>query len=223
MEVTNNFFSLVALGNFNPAILKHEFLKNECNLNLPDPIAISPPQFPVISQIRYPNKLELLMELGKFTLVEPLESAINKSMSLEIFEKYIEKLRFTPVEIIGANVNTNIIFTSQDELNNLILVIKDAESIRNFFSSSLVAVNNKIIHKENEDDYRELNYIIPLTDLERYQLNVQKQGLTLVINFNFEITYRNNLGIITQNINNIWGKFNMLVNQLREKSRAESV
>ena len=55
MKISNNYISLVALGNFNPAIVTPNFLNEVCELNLGEPTSISPQEIPVHRQINFKN------------------------------------------------------------------------------------------------------------------------------------------------------------------------
>lgn len=106
MKIKNNFISVVTIGNFNPAILTHDFLTKVCGFQLDDR-----PQeehkTPVVSRIKY-SGINLMVELDRFQIVEygvanPEESEVTKYLRI-----YLEKLPYTPIFICGVNLNINI-------------------------------------------------------------------------------------------------------------------
>ena len=67
MKISYNFISLIAIGNFNPAILSADFLKRVCKLDLGEPTEESPRNMPVFKHLKYQD-LQFIVDLNRLEI-----------------------------------------------------------------------------------------------------------------------------------------------------------
>lgn len=116
MKKTNNFINIVALGNFNPAILSPLFLKEKCEFNnesIPKGETTS-----VATQIIYGN-ISFLMGIERFEIKEINVSNFSETIIVKFMNKYLEVLDYTPVYILGVNLNVEIEKEQDEVISNL--------------------------------------------------------------------------------------------------------
>jgi hypothetical protein len=104
MKTKNNFISIITLGNFNPAILTPSFLSEHCGYKA---ISNSKPKgqtSPVASVIDFEN-ITFLVELEKFQIMEKNLSNFKDNTIIDLALNYLQKLRFTPLFVMGINFN----------------------------------------------------------------------------------------------------------------------
>jgi hypothetical protein len=98
---------VTVLGNFNPAILRHDFLVKECKIiDLGQVIEQSPPQLPMVSHIKYKD-VWWTAELTRM-IVRDL-SLSNKAPNL--LSKYLEALPHTPLLAAGINLVADLVIS----------------------------------------------------------------------------------------------------------------
>lgn len=114
MKTRLNFISIVVLGNFNPAILTPNFLKETCKVNLGEHQGwVSPPVGPkIVSQISYDN-IELLIDFDRFQITERNVNKPDKIQATAVLKKYLSKLQHTP--LVAAGINFNFSFLSNED------------------------------------------------------------------------------------------------------------
>jgi hypothetical protein len=102
MEFTANFKSLVLIGGFNPSILTPDFLEKYCGFTRPEkPEGQSTP---VMAQIVF-SDIMFLAELNRFQVVTRNLKDFRDRFPLDVMIKYLEVLRYTPLDMFGINLN----------------------------------------------------------------------------------------------------------------------
>jgi len=95
--------NVTVLGNFNPAILRPGFIQKELsNWGLGEGELVSPEQVPLITDIRY-DKVRLFMDPNRMVVEDTKLSAIQDMSSPGIVRDYLNKLPYTPLQMIGLN------------------------------------------------------------------------------------------------------------------------
>jgi len=101
-QFSSNFFSVVCLGNFNPAILSIWFIKEKCGYafdgNPREQVT------PVVSKVE-DNEISIITEFPKFQIVR---EQYDKSKALEVVKlaiTYLTVLEYTPIDALGINFN----------------------------------------------------------------------------------------------------------------------
>jgi hypothetical protein len=134
MKVSYNFLSLVALGDFNPAIVTTDFLNNVCDLKLGDLIKQSDPNIPVHRFLEF-SRFKFIADINKFQILqEGIEGGdIPQSNIVKIFDAYYEKLPHTPLDAVGVNINCDLIDQKEGEFNKLARLASDPINYLDFF------------------------------------------------------------------------------------------
>ena len=102
IDYKNDYINLVVLGSFNPSILTHDFLVNECGFNLGnEPVSKSPPM-PVVVSLDYDNT-SFFVDLGRLQITERSCKDPKLSQLPVYLNTYLQKLPYTPVTKCGAN------------------------------------------------------------------------------------------------------------------------
>lgn len=103
----NTSINLVVLGSFNPAILTHEFLTQECGLDIVGEPTSQSLGVPVVATLEY-DSLSFFADLGRLQIVEKNCLDPRSSRIPGYLKKYLEKLPYTPLSKCGANINCNL-------------------------------------------------------------------------------------------------------------------
>ena len=121
---TKNFISFVALGRPNPQILNIDFLRN--NRILPrenEPNNKNSEQEKNVKKFvsvpGYANlvleNIEFIVDEGRFQITERSISEWNETKILQIAKRYFKVLPYTPLKVIGVNLNSTISFKNPEE------------------------------------------------------------------------------------------------------------
>lgn len=113
MKLRNNYINLIILGNFNPAILTHDFLINICNFDFENEPSVKtpivPPAMPpVVMSLEYGN-ISFHVDLGRLQITEKNCENPRLSQLPAYLDAYLKKLSYTPIGVCGANLNYNMI------------------------------------------------------------------------------------------------------------------
>ncbi|MBA7691067.1 hypothetical protein ES703_99605 [subsurface metagenome] len=107
IDYKNDYINLVVLGNFNPSILTHDFLVNECGFNLGNkPISTSPPM-PVVASLDY-DKISFFADLGRLQITEKNCKEPKLSQIPIYLNTYLQQLPYTPITKCGANFSYDL-------------------------------------------------------------------------------------------------------------------
>ena len=146
-EIRKNFISLVALGRPNPQILNVDFLKSNKIVLMDDPpfdklLQQEKPftrfiSTPVMSNLVMEN-IEFVVDEGRFQIRDTAVSEWSETKILDIAQKYFHVLPYTPLQIIGLNFNSTIMFSTPEEAAN--------------FQLLFLSKNNKIMQIICEDN-----------------------------------------------------------------------
>lgn len=101
-ELSNKYINLVVLGNFNPSILTHKFLVDECGFNLGDKPTRCAPSNPVVASLDY-DGISFLADLGRFQITEKKCTDPKSSQLPSYLSVYLDKLQYTPITKCGSN------------------------------------------------------------------------------------------------------------------------
>ena len=180
MKIVYNFVSLVALGNFNPAIITPDFLNKDCELQLGEPTDQSPPLIPVHKRLKFQN-LTFTVDMQRLEILETGTENIYKAKNTDIFDAYYERLPYTPLSAVGVNINCDLpitdILTKKISEPHTYLGFLDAKEIEDT-ERSLRTVTDKIW----TSSYFRIENIRGLTRL----INTNKKKDTINLNYNYE-------------------------------------
>lgn len=107
MEMQNEYINLVVLGSFNPAILTHDFLIQECGLDIAGEPSAQIPNMPVVATVEY-DSLSFFADLGRLQITEKNCSDPKSSRIPSYLKTYLEKLPHTPLTKCGANFSYSL-------------------------------------------------------------------------------------------------------------------
>jgi len=185
MKININYLSLVAIGNFNPAILTPDFLNDVCQLNLGEPTHITPPEIPVHKHIKFKN-LDIEALLEHLVIKETGPEDIYESYILRIFDNIYRTLQFTPLKVVGVNVNCDLIDDTNTRADKLELLISNPDTLLSFFEVNQIDVTEKFLQIISEKKWISSNYRIDnVRELVRH-INVAKKKNSCNINYNYE-------------------------------------
>ena len=121
---SKNFISFVAIGRPNPQILNIDFLRNNRILPLEEE---SPGRLPdqekdvkkFVSVPGFANlaleNIEFIVDEGRFQITEKDLSEWTETKILEIAKRYFKVLPYTPLKVVGVNLNSTVSFKTSDE------------------------------------------------------------------------------------------------------------
>lgn len=215
-EINKNFIGLVALGRLNPQILNVDFLKD--NKIVPtdkppfDKLFQQEEPFtrfvstPVLSELLLEN-IQFIIEGGRFKIRDVDISEWAETKVLDIARKYFEVLHYTPLTVVGVNLNATITFGTPEESVN--------------FQQLFLSENSKvleIISKDNVDADLVLRY--PYSDDgARITLTLNQDTKATnkrVVNFNYEFDFTDwtNFNSELSKFQQIGEYFNSVLSQL---------
>lgn len=125
--------SLVALGRPNPQILNIDFLVNNKIL----PFEELPQQgkavkkfvsVPGFANLVFEN-IEFIIDEGRFQITERSLSEWTENRILDIAKRYFKVLPYTPLKVVGVNLNSAISFQTSDEAIRLQELILPKDSL----------------------------------------------------------------------------------------------
>lgn len=102
-----NFANLTIVGHFNPAILRPDFLLKDCNIDLGEPVATTPPQLLVVSELTYTN-VRWFMDFDRMIVENTNLEKIEDFSAPQLAMLYLGILRYTPVTFAGINISAEI-------------------------------------------------------------------------------------------------------------------
>lgn len=181
MELRHNFFSVITLGNFNPAILKPDFLYNYCDFPI-DIIIKSADITPVVSKLDFEDVI-FVLELEKFQIVEKnIENLFNIKI-LGYLSKYLKTLEYTPIYVMGINFNSSILAFESNIFNKL----DDKFGLMNFLKISELTYGIKEKISENRSGRLswDLSFISSDDYINRIAFKLDDDKIT--VNHNFEL------------------------------------
>ena len=99
--------NITVIGHFNPAILRPMFIKEEFpSWKLHEGKLLSPPAVPLIADMRYEkDNLRLFMDPNQMVVEDTKLSVIQEMRSPGIVRDYLNKLPYTPLQMIGLNLS----------------------------------------------------------------------------------------------------------------------
>jgi len=119
-----NFISLVALGGQNPQILNLDFLTKEKIIPVDKaPFdALLKQEKPLKKFVSVPGltnliigDIEFVVDEQRFQIRDRVISEWTETTILNIASKYFKVLHYTPLKIVGINLNSTIAFSSEEE------------------------------------------------------------------------------------------------------------
>jgi len=185
MKISHNFASVIALGNFNPAIVTPDFLNKDCKLDLGEPSGQSPPFIPVHRSLQFEN-LSFVVDMEKLQIVETGPKDISKTRILSFFDAYYKKLPYTPLRAVGVNINCNLFDETEARLKALIEKISCPKTYLGFFQISEIRVSETSLQTGTDKTWLSSNYRTENVRGLARQIDAKKEKDTLTLNYNYE-------------------------------------
>jgi len=180
MKITYNFVSLIALGNFNPAIVTPDFLNKDCELHLGEPTDQSPPFIPVHRRLQFQN-LRFTVDMDKLEIMETGINNIHGAKILGIFDVYCKRLPYTPLGAVGVNINCDLPRTDilEEKISNF-------RTYLDFLDVKEIDVTERSLQTKSEKTWLNSNYRVEnVRGLTRLiSSSIKKDFLNL--NYNYE-------------------------------------
>lgn len=185
MRVVYNFISVVALGNFNPAIVSPRFLNDVCKLNLGEPDDQSPPEIPVHRSLRFQN-LKFSADMDRLQIIESEIKDIFRTRSLNIFNSYYENLPHTPLRAVGVNINCDLVPESSNQIDLMTEKICDALTYLNYFDCATVDITESFVQSRTDKTRMGSSYSIKNVGGLNRRIDVHKKKDSITVNYNYE-------------------------------------
>jgi hypothetical protein len=186
---SKNFISFVALGGLNPQILNVDFLKASSIISVNDPPfdkllkqGVAPDKFislPGFANLVVAN-IEFLVDEQRFQLRDTKISEWAETNILDIANKYFQVLPYTPLKLVGVNLNSTITFATSEEAHNCqkLCLPKDSQLAR-IISNDSISASSVLRYPYSDDGGR-----ITLT-IEQPSRENKKRA----VNFNYEFDF----------------------------------
>lgn len=180
MKLAYNFVSLLALGNFNPAIVTPDFLNKDCELNLGQPTDQTPPFIPVHKSLQFKN-LRLTVDMERLEILEIGINNISNIKILEIFDAYYKKLSYTPLSAVGVNINCDL-----PKTDILLEKLSNPRTYLDFLDVKEIDATERSLQTKSDKTWLNSNYRIEnVRGLTRLiSSSIKKDSLNL--NYNYE-------------------------------------
>lgn len=184
-----NFISFVALGGQNPQILNVDFLKKEKIVPLDqhpfDTLFQQKKPFskfvstPVLSNLVL-DTIEFIIDEQRFQIRDRSVTEWSDTKILSIAQRYFEVLKYTPLKVVGINLNSKITFSTPREEET--------------FQSLFLPQNSKIVQILSKDNIRASTILrYPYSrNGGRITLTIEQPNKTIdgrIVNFNYEFDF----------------------------------
>ncbi len=216
--MTNNHINIVVLGNFNPSILTHHFLVDECGFDLGSTPSEQIPRIPVVSSIEYDN-LHFFADLGRFQITEKNSTNPKQSKLPKYVDTYLKKLPYTPIKKCGMNFSYMITIKSE-ELDKIEMQLM---SNRKSLCESLEMDNFQLqvffdISAEKEQLKKWILQLAPQGHNTKTILSVSytPDANTLGIDFNYEVDLVENYDLIKNIVDGYDEVYDLFLAQLQK-------
>ena len=209
MKKSNNFISIIALGNFNPSILKPSFLSEKCGFKTE---STGKGQItPVVSQINYGN-VSFLMNLEKFQIMEKKPGDFGKTEIVGLMNKYFDVLQHTPVHTMGLNLNVNIESgpnTPIENLNNKSYLLEILNAKELSYTSCI---------KYSKERTLDLSWELKIEEIPKRSIVILMEENAFAINYNVELrkidSDRDKMYFINKNFDKISKEFQQFLKKI---------
>lgn len=185
MDIKYNHVNLVALGNFNPAIISPDFIKNDCGLELGELTEQSPPIVPVLKKLQFERVL-INIDLGRLEIKETNVRDDLETRVLEIFKSFYQILPYTPLTAVGVNINCNLVFENSEEREYLEKKIASPESYIHFLGVRQVHVNETAILTETDRNWVGSSFVVEGVNQLIRRIDPRRDEDLLILNYNYE-------------------------------------
>lgn len=183
MLIENNLISIVAIGSFNPEILKPDFLKEVCDLKFGDDIKFqSIPN--MVSDIQCGN-YKFLMDVTRFQISEEHIKDFKDTNIFLTMCKYLDTLKYTPLVKLGYNFNVNI--TNGNSLRKINRNINIKKWIDFFKTDGISYTITMVIENSKSEVITALKIKIPKKDNNNINIYLKNMGDKFMANYNYEI------------------------------------
>lgn len=183
MIIENNLISIVAIGSFNPEILKPKFLTEVCDLKFSEDVKFqSIPN--MVSDIKCGN-YKFLMDVTRFQISEENIKDFKDTKIFLIMYKYLKTLKYTPLVKLGYNFNVNI--TNGNALKKINKKINIKEWIEFFKTSGISYTITRVIENSESEIITSFKIKIPKKDNNAINIYFKNMRDKFMANYNYEI------------------------------------
>lgn len=185
MNIKYNHINLVALGNFNPAIISPGFIKDDCGLDLGELTEQSPPFIPVVKNLQFERVL-ITVDLGRLEIKETNVRDDLETRVLEIFDSFYQVLPYTPLTAVGVNINCNLMFENSEEREYLEKKVASPESYIHFLGVKQVHVNETVMLTEKDRTWIGSSFVVEGVNRLMRRIDPRREKDLLILNYNYE-------------------------------------
>lgn len=185
MDVEYDYISLVALGNFNPAIVSPDFLKRDCGFEFGELTDQSPPNIPVAKKLIYENVL-ITVDLTGLTVKETKVKENLETDVLNIFNNIYSTLPYTPLDAVGVNIKSKLIFKDGEELNKIEKKVANPGSYIDFLKVHQLQVNESYLYMEEDETWISSHFVIEDINGLTRRIDPNRKDEFIFLNYNNE-------------------------------------
>jgi len=185
MKIDYNYINLVALGNFNPAIISPDFIKSDCGFDFGELTEQSPPFVPVVKKLQFEEVL-ITADLERLELKETKVREDLKTEVVKIFQTVYNVLPYTPLRAVGLNINCRLLFENDVEFPSVEKKIASPESYIHFLGVNQVHVNENSLFMEEERTWISSSFVIEDVKGLRRRIDPIREEDSLILNYNCE-------------------------------------
>ncbi len=185
MEIKYNYITLVALGNFNPAIVTPDFIKKDCGFGFGELTEQSPSFIPVVTRLQF-EEILISVDLGRMELKETKVRDDLKTEVVKVFRSFYQVLPYTPLMAVGLNINCRLLFEDDRERGSIEKKIIIPESYMHFFGVNQVNVNENSLFMEEEKTWIASSFTVEDGEGLTRRIDLQRDMDLLIRNYNCE-------------------------------------
>lgn len=186
---SKNFISFVALGRQNPQILNLDFLKANGIIAVDEPpfddiLKQEKPTTKFVSVPGFTNlvlgNIAFIVDEQRFQIRDGAIREWTETKILDIAKKYYEVLQYTPLKLVGMNLNSTISFgTPEEAMNCQELCLPQDSPLARLISRDSISTSSILRYKYNKDGGR-INLTIE---------HPNKESSKRIVNLNYEFDF----------------------------------
>ena len=210
-KLSDNFFSVVVVGAFNPTILTKEFLKENCGFRFEGTLKAE--RNPIQSSIEEENT-KFWAGLDKFQVIARSYDVRRIEVLCGTVLQYLNVLAYTPISALGLNFNSTVSEIACESLDSAFYDYLKAYFLTG--TAELGFASDMRFMDKDKSFLRGCELRRPLNDHLHMRININNLREHLILNLNYELQN------LESNRKKIDGLMALLPEILKSKERIQS-